>query len=118
MTPEQFVQIADVFPEPALLVSASGTVLAANRAVQTLGWSAEALRGRALAELTSTAAESLHDYLQRCARGEEVRSALDLIGAEARSVPCDCHATIAGATGDGEEPRLVLRLIAGDSAPS
>ena len=88
MTPEQFEQLADIFPEPALLVTRSGTVLAANRAVQELGWSVASLRGRPLVELTATEPDRVRDYLRLCARsGDPVPVAFDFVDESGHLVP-------------------------------
>jgi signal transduction histidine kinase len=69
VTPEQFLHLARVLPEPCLLVSGRGQILAANpRAAELLARAADQLSGAALADFVSDAQEKLLDYLQSCSR--------------------------------------------------
>lgn len=72
MTPAQFLDATDLFPDAALLVTSSGTVLAANPAVATqLGLRPEVLQGRALAGFLSTPPSQLAEYLRACSRSKQ-----------------------------------------------
>jgi signal transduction histidine kinase/CheY-like chemotaxis protein len=66
---DPFVQFADLRPEPLLLVSAGGTVRAANRRVESrLGVAARALQGRPLADFVAEPADAVADYLRACSQ--------------------------------------------------
>ncbi|WP_445631447.1 ATP-binding protein [Nostoc sp. DSM 114167] len=67
MTPEQFIEFARVLPEPLLLVSAEGQLLATNQPVaDMLGLRRQELRGRMLFELVTESSDDLVKYLQAC----------------------------------------------------
>ena len=67
MTPEQFLEIARVLPEPLLLVSSDGQLLATNQPVaDMLGLRRQQLRGKTLFELVTESANDLVKYLQAC----------------------------------------------------
>ncbi|MEH2288451.1 ATP-binding protein [Nostoc sp.] len=67
MTPEQFLELARVLPEPLLLVSGEGQLLAANQPVaDMLGLRRQQLRGIMLFELVSEPANDIVKYLQAC----------------------------------------------------
>ncbi|WP_375515231.1 ATP-binding protein [uncultured Nostoc sp.] len=67
MTPEQFLEFARVLPEPLLLVSSDGQLLATNQPVaDMLGLRRQELRGRTLFELVNESANDVVKYLQAC----------------------------------------------------
>ncbi|MEH2318867.1 ATP-binding protein [Nostoc sp.] len=67
MTPEQFLEFARVLPEPLLLVSGEGQLLATNKPVaDMLGLRRQELRGRMLFEFVTESANDVVKYLQAC----------------------------------------------------
>ncbi|MEH2242073.1 ATP-binding protein [Nostoc sp.] len=67
MTPEQFLELARVLPEPLLLVSGEGQLLTTNQPVaDMLGLRRQELRGRMLFELVTESANDVVKYLQAC----------------------------------------------------
>ena len=69
MTPEQFLGFARVLPEPLLLVTGEGEILASNCAVATLiGCRNKELQGKNLFELVRDPQETVLTYLQACSR--------------------------------------------------
>ncbi|MEH1768770.1 ATP-binding protein [Nostoc sp.] len=67
MTPEQFLELARVLPEPLLLVSGEGQLLATNQPVaDMLGLRRQQLRGRMLFELVTESTNDVVKYLQAC----------------------------------------------------
>ncbi len=67
MTPEQFLEFARVLPEPLLLVSGEGQVLATNKPVaDLLGLRRQELRGKMLFELVTESTKDILKYLQAC----------------------------------------------------
>ncbi|MEH2183532.1 ATP-binding protein [Nostoc sp.] len=67
MTPEQFLELARVLPEPLLLVSGDGQLLATNQPVaDMLGLRRQELRGRMLFELVTESTNDIVKYLQAC----------------------------------------------------
>ncbi len=125
MSPEQFLQVADLFPDAALFLTSEGTVLAANRGVAALGLSPKALLGRGLAELTSAPAESVRDCLRLWSRSREPaahahparrRRPKYLLPLPRRgrppsppSPPIPTHAD--GGREEGRKTRILLRLV-------
>ncbi|MEH2034722.1 MAG: ATP-binding protein [Nostoc sp.] len=67
MTPEQFLELARVLPEPLLLVSGEGQLLATNQPVaDMLGLRRQELRERMLFELVTESTKDVVKYLQAC----------------------------------------------------
>ncbi len=67
MTPEQFLELARVLPEPLLLVSGEGQLLATNQPVtDMLGLRRQELRGKMIFELVTEPANDVVKYLQAC----------------------------------------------------
>ncbi|MBD2559177.1 MULTISPECIES: ATP-binding protein [Nostoc] len=67
MTPEQFLELARVLPEPLLLVSGEGKLLATNQPVaDMLGLRRQELRGRMLFEIVTESTNDIVRYLQAC----------------------------------------------------
>ncbi|NEU80041.1 ATP-binding protein [Nostoc sp. UIC 10630] len=67
MTPEQFLEFARVLPEPLLLVSGEGQLLATNQPVaDMLGLRRQELRGKMLIELVTQSVDDVVKYLQAC----------------------------------------------------
>ncbi|MEH2323140.1 MAG: ATP-binding protein [Nostoc sp.] len=67
MTPEQFIEFARVLPEPLLLVTSDGQLLATNQPVaDMLGLRRQQLRGRTLFEFVTESANDVVKYLQAC----------------------------------------------------
>ncbi|MBN3908635.1 MAG: PAS domain-containing protein [Nostoc sp. NMS1] len=67
MTPEQFLEFARVLPEPLLLVSGKGHLLATNQPLaDMLGLRRQELRGKMLIELVTQSADDVVEYLQAC----------------------------------------------------
>ncbi|MDZ8257153.1 ATP-binding protein [Nostoc sp. ChiQUE01b] len=67
MTPEQFLELARVLPEPLLLVSGDGQLLATNQPVaDMLGLRRQELRGKMLFELVTESTNDIINYLQAC----------------------------------------------------
>ena len=68
MSPDQFLQFANLLSEPAFLVDSEGKVLAANHSVEQLGLVHSQLPGDTLRSLTSDSADEIAKYLRLCAR--------------------------------------------------
>ncbi|MBN3922969.1 ATP-binding protein [Nostoc sp. NMS4] len=67
MTPEQFIEFARVLPEPLLLVSGEGLLLATNQPVaDILGLRRQELWGKMLFELVTESDNDILKYLQAC----------------------------------------------------
>lgn len=118
MRPEQFSEVADLFTDAAFLLRPSGEILAANRAVEQLGFGRRDLWRRNLSELTTASADVVRDYLGLCVRsGEPVLGALEFIAGDGRGVCCRCYGSAVRQTDDGSA-QVLLRLVPKATAPS
>ncbi len=79
MTPKDFLKLAELLPEPALLLAADGTILAANHAARALvGRSRAELVGKPIQSLSTTPADRLRAYLANClSTSQRVFGAID-----------------------------------------
>jgi PAS domain S-box-containing protein len=117
MSPEQFLQIADLFPDPSLLLTADGTVVAANRATAALALREEII-GRALADLTTTPATVVRDYLSLCSRSRDpVAGSLGFRDGSGSELACRCYGSVVYPVSGGVETRIVLRLAREETSP-
>ena len=67
MTPEQFLEFARLLPEPVLLISVSGQILAANPSFsKMLGLHHQILQGKMLFELVTNPPDQVKQYLRNC----------------------------------------------------
>lgn len=118
MRPEQFSQVADLFADAALLLRPNGQILAANRAIEQLGFGWRELPQRNLCQLTTASADVVQDYLGRCARsGEPLFGALELVADNGRSVACRCFGSVVRPTAN-RPPQVLLRLVPKTTLPS
>ena len=118
MTPEQFLIFADPLPEPMLLVTGGGRVLAGNRAVdERLGLSVHTVRGKNLADVVADSNDEIAHYLRSCSRSRSlVLGSINVLGAERESVACRTEGTLLQPRTEEAEAILLLRLIPKDSA--
>jgi PAS domain S-box-containing protein len=109
VTPEQFLQLARVLPEPTCLVSEDGRVLAANPpAAELLGLPAATPRAFPLAELVAGDADELYEFLLACSRSAEMLPGtlrLRAEGGRGHSYRCEGAGV---APREGDAPALVL----------
>jgi len=116
VTPETFLQLSDLLPEPTLLVSGGGTVIAANCATRDrLGISPDTLRDRPITEFVTEPVAEVHKYLKACCRSRQfVLGVLTLAGEEPR--PCRSEGGVVRPAGPGVEALILLRLVLRQSA--
>ena len=118
MGPELFLGFADPLPEPMLLLSGQGLVLAGNRAIgNRFGVKLDELRGRKLADVVTDAPDEVARYIRSCARSRSlVLGALDLRVQGRTSVPCRAEGMLLQPRDGDREALLLLRLIPKSSA--
>jgi PAS domain S-box-containing protein len=111
MTLEDLLGVLRALPEPALLLSGEGTVLASNReAQQTLGLPAATLHGQRLAALVQEP-ERLEDYVRLCVRSlEPLPGALAVIREGTRVSRFRCDGARLGTAVEGVRDPILLRL--------
>ncbi|HZT80031.1 MAG TPA: PAS domain-containing protein, partial [Gemmataceae bacterium] len=120
MSPEQFLQVADLLPDAALLVTGDGTVLAASRRVaDRLGLAPDRLGGRPLADRAAGPPGGLADYLRACARSREpVPGTIVLRADDGREVACRAEGAALRPAGEAGPALLLLRLFPRDASVS
>ncbi|HIK04869.1 MAG TPA: PAS domain-containing protein [Trichormus sp. M33_DOE_039] len=73
MKPDQFFIFAQVLPEPMLLVTSAGEILAVNQAAARLfSKTMKAMIGQNLSELVTDSPEKVSNYLQVCAQSRQM----------------------------------------------
>ncbi len=112
MTAEQFLQIVDILPEALLLLSADGTILAANHcAAERLGIAFAQLRDRPLGAWVETPPEALKQYLANCARTRQlIPGRLSWRVPDKRLLSLDCEAAAVQLPSPGAPAQVLLRL--------
>jgi formate hydrogenlyase transcriptional activator len=118
MSPEQFLETANLLPEAMLLVARDGTVVAANAAAASrLGLGASELRGRSLVGLVADPAETLARYLRACARSRAlVLGSLTLVACGDTKLVCRSEGGVFRPRSDQSGALILLRLIPKESA--
>ena len=113
MTPEQFLQFADPLPEPTLLVSGSGFVLAVNRAAQhRLGLHFDAANQTSLASFVAESSDEVAQFLRRCSSSRQmVLGALTLQRSGGEPIACRAEGAVVRPRQDQSEAILLLRLL-------
>lgn len=112
MTAEAFSELAKVFPEPTVLVSSGGEILSANPPfLRAVNETQENLKGKNLAEISSTPQEKLRQYLQNCSRSRQmIFGALNLRGTDGEYIEYRCEGAVVQPAGDNEPAMIFLRL--------
>ena len=120
MTPEQFLEFARLLPEPVLLLSVNGQILAANPSFsKMLGLHHQILQGKMLFELVTNPPDQVKQYLRNCSSSREmVLGSLTLSANNGET--CSCRSEGAAIRPwSPESPTLILlRLKNRESASS
>ncbi|MEQ9407570.1 MAG: PAS domain S-box protein [Fuerstiella sp.] len=105
-------------PEPTLLVSGSGLILAANQAVeQRLKIAVDGLAGRSLFDLVDDPPDEVARYLRLCSRTRSLMlGAMKLSRDGFPQIACRSEGTLLQPGTEGREAILMLRLISKESA--
>ena len=117
MTPEQFLAFADPLPEPMLLLTGYGVVLAGNSAIEgRLNVKRVEVIGRHLAESVQNSPDEVSHYLQLCSRSRSmVLGSLSLRTQSGHEVACRIEGTLLRPRVEEVEAILMLRLLPKDS---
>jgi PAS domain S-box-containing protein len=111
MSPEQFLKIADLFPDAALLLDREGRILAANCAAKSLGWPLNETSGQVLSDLTATPRDKLHDYLRLCSRSAQpVPGVLEFARDDGQTLVVRCFGSAIADADGGTATQTILRL--------
>ncbi|WP_411281347.1 PAS domain S-box protein [Gemmatimonas sp.] len=118
MTPEQFLTFADPLPEPMLLLTSRGLILAGNRAIeQRLGVALHTVGGKHLADVVVDSNDAIAQYLRSCSRSRSlVPGSLRLLHGDSESVSCRTDGALLQTSTDGADAILLLRLIPKETA--
>jgi PAS domain S-box-containing protein len=105
---ESFLRVADLLPEPMMLVAADGTILASNRACAgRLGRALGAPKEGRLQDLVSNPSEEVAAYLRDCSRSRQlVLGSLRFLGISTSAV-WRCEGEVYRPR-EGETPALLL----------
>ncbi len=111
VTPESFLLFANPLPEPMILVSGGGVMLALNRACASkFGISAEDWRARPLGEFAVDPPDEVARYLQLCARSRQpVLGGITVRGRD--EIACRAEGSVVVARSEGSDAVLMVRLI-------
>ncbi|MFN3650427.1 MAG: ATP-binding protein [Armatimonadota bacterium] len=120
MTPEEFVAISRLVPEPMFLVTGQGDVVAANKAAaQRLGVHPRDVAGSAFASLLCDSPEVVERYLLTCARsGDPMPGSLALRLPGGEALPCRAEGVVVRPRAEGAPALIVLRLVPKHESPS
>lgn len=116
VTPESFLLFANPLPEPMILISGGGFVLALNRSVEgRFGVSAQGWRGKTLADLVVDPDDEIARYLQLCCRSRQtVLGAITVRGPD--EFACRVEGSLVGPKSEGSDAVVMLRLVPKKSA--
>lgn len=112
MTPEHFLEFAQVLPEPVLLIAGEGQIIAANLPLaRMLGCSRLSLEQKSLAEVVTDSAEKVKHYLRACSRSRQmVIGSLCFRGNDGRSCVFRCEGAVVRPWSPDAPALIFLRL--------
>ncbi|QDU99142.1 PAS domain-containing hybrid sensor histidine kinase/response regulator [Lignipirellula cremea] len=111
MTPEQFVSVANLFAEAALLTTSEGIIRAGNRRFLGLGFSTTSIVGKPLSLLAVNPADEVQAYLRTCARNREpMLGALELKTNSGETIVCRCDGARVDQDPQSGEKQLLIRF--------
>ncbi len=111
VTSESFLLFANSLPEPMMLISGGGFVLAVNRAgEQQFGVSLQEWRGRRLADVVLDPPNEIEHYLFLCSRSRQtVLGAVTIRGRD--QIACRVEGSLVSPRTDGSDAVILVRLI-------
>lgn len=112
MTPDQFIEFARVLPEPFLLLTGEGKILASNRAASAmLGCKNKEIQGKDLWELVTDSPEKVLNYLQVCSRNRQmVLGSLSFLLPDKTVLICRVEGAVVQPSSPGSPALNILRL--------
>lgn len=120
MSPQDFLQVANLLPEAMLLLSGDGRIIAANRSAGSrLHRAPEALHGEPLTRFLADPPAVVTEYLRTCSRTREpVPGSLTLAPESGEAIACrTLGAALRPRTAEGPAI-LLLRLVPRAESPS
>ncbi|HEY9422025.1 MAG TPA: ATP-binding protein [Thermoanaerobaculia bacterium] len=117
MPVDSFLQVAELLPEPMLLVSAAdGTILAANRCTEKFLLDPGALPGRALSDLVAEEPAEVAGYLRSCARSRQLVLGALTILRDGERVACRTEGAAFRVRSAAGPALILLRLLPKEAA--
>ncbi|MGB3758933.1 MAG: ATP-binding protein [Rivularia sp. (in: cyanobacteria)] len=112
ITPEQFVELARVLPEPMLLLNGEGEILATNKAVtKMLGLASKNLENKKILDLVIEPSDKIIQYLQACLRSRQmVLGCLSFYRNDGHSICCRCEGALVQPSSPDSNAIVILRL--------
>lgn len=108
MTPDAFLEVANLLPDATLLVTQEGRIVVANRAcAEIVNGAPSTLAGQPLAAFVTDAPTKVSQFLRLCSRtGDPLPGSLTFLGV-GYPVECRCDGTVASPA-SADAPALVL----------
>jgi len=118
LSPEQFLELARLLPDPVLLVTGQGEIVTANSAfAQLLGQPQADLSGQSVVDLVINPAESVRQYLRNCSSSRDrVIGSLSFRGEVAAIEPYRCEGAVLRPWSPEASALIFLRLQPQESA--
>lgn len=118
MTPEQFIELARVLPEPSLFLTQKGEILAMNKLASSIfGYRSKDLQGQQLYDFLKESENIVTEYLQACSRNRKmVIGSLTICTADGANVVCRSRGAVVEPASSGLPAKIFLRLEKNDNA--
>ncbi len=112
MTAQSFAEFAKILPEPVIMVTDRGEILAANPLfLQIVSRTQKELTGINISEISCSEKEELHRYLKNCSRSRQmVIGALNLQDINGKTLEYRCEGAVIELAGDGHPAKIFLRF--------
>ena len=112
MTPEQFIELARVLPEPSLFLTQKGEILAMNKLASSLfGYRSKELQGQQVCEFLKDSENSITKYLQVCAKNRKmVMGSFTICAANGENIFCRCQGAVVQPASAESSAKIFLRL--------
>lgn len=112
MTPQQFLELAKVLPEPCLLITGEGEVLAGNKpAAKMLELSLKELGGKIIFDIVTEDQKQVFKYLQACSRSRSmVLGSFSFRLEQEKTITCRWEGALIQPTSNQSSALIFLRL--------
>jgi len=120
VTPEQFLEVAKILPEPVLLIEGSGRILAANPAFsKLLGLPRQLSQGKTIFDLVTDSPDKVKQYLRNCSTSRELMlGSLSLTTNDEETCLCRCEGAVMRPWSPEAPALIFLRLQNRESTSS
>lgn len=112
MTPEQFIELARVLPEPSLFLTQKGEILAMNKLASSLfGYRSKELQGQQVCEFLKDSENIITKYLQVCAKNRKmVMGSFTICSANGENIFCRCQGAVVEPASAESSAKIFLRF--------